>query len=153
VSLLMEALKKAEQAKQSGDASAESGQELRLEPIDEAAPATTDQATTDQAPPEQPAAEQAPPGKQLPELPAQLEVLDADFIAHAASAPPKRAAKPTAETPPPQPAPSQQPPPQAAPAQPPPAAGGGSVPGIPAWPPRPRLRPRRKACSATAGCS
>jgi tetratricopeptide (TPR) repeat protein len=91
----MDALKKAEQAKQSGDPPAEANEELSLEPIDAAAP----------APAEVPAEPQAG-GKQLPELPAQLEVLDADFIAHAASAPPeKRQSKPAAETPPPRPAP------------------------------------------------
>lgn len=94
----MEALKKAEQAKQSGDPPAEGNEELRLEPIDASASAP---APADQPGAAQPAAEQAAPGRQLPELPAQLEVLDADFIAHAASPPPeKRPSKPAPDAPP-----------------------------------------------------
>ncbi|RLJ63745.1 Tfp pilus assembly protein PilF [Sulfurisoma sediminicola] len=114
----MDALKKAEQAKQSGDPPAGAGEELRLEPIDAATPATAE------AP-----AEPQSGGKQLPELPAQLEVLDADFIAHAASAPPeKRPSKPAAEAPQPQPRPAPQP---AAAPQPVAAAPAAARPGPP----------------------
>ncbi|MBU1972498.1 MAG: tetratricopeptide repeat protein [Gammaproteobacteria bacterium] len=76
----MEALKKAEQAKQSGEASPGGGDALRLEPIDASLTAA------------EPAAE-ARSGNALPDLPAQLDVLDAEFIAHAeaASKQPKKA--------------------------------------------------------------
>ena len=68
MSLLMEALKKAELAKQAGQA-ASGDDRLRLEPVDGAAAA-------------------APTGNErsgnsLPDLPPQLEILDAEFIAHA----------------------------------------------------------------------
>jgi Tfp pilus assembly protein PilF len=120
VSLLMDALKKAEQAKQSGDPPGESSEELRLEPIDGSPPVPVDKMPAEPTPADR-APEQPPPGKQLPELPTQLEVLDADFIAHAASAPPeKRPSKPAAEAPPKRPAP------QPAPAAPPAARPGPS---------------------------
>lgn len=120
MSLLMEALKKAEQAKQSGDATPEADAELRLEPIDATGlPGTEASAATP------PAEAQTNGGKQLPELPSQLEVLDADFMAHAAAAPAKRAGTPAAE-------PSPRPAPQPVPPAPPRAAMAGSKPPRPA---------------------
>jgi tetratricopeptide (TPR) repeat protein len=91
VSLLMEALKKAEQAKQSGEATAEGNGSLRLEPIDSGIAGTASAET--------PAATPVT-SKQLPNLPTQLEVLDAEFMAHAASAPEKRPNKAAGEVPP-----------------------------------------------------
>ncbi len=86
----MEALKKAEQAKQSGETPSDENGALRLEPIDSGIPE-----------PAPAAAATAAVGKQLPDLPTQLEVLDAEFMAHAASAPEKRPNnKPAVETPP-----------------------------------------------------
>jgi tetratricopeptide (TPR) repeat protein len=88
VSLLMDALKKAEQAKQSGEGPSEGSDSLRLEPIDsgipEAEPAAVSAAT-------------APVAKQLPDLPTQLEALDAEFMAHAEAAAAKRPSKPAAQ--------------------------------------------------------
>lgn len=66
----MEALKKAEQAKQGQAGEAAPGGDIKLEPIVPAAPAAANGAA-------------APIGKTLPELPSQLEVLDDEFIAHA----------------------------------------------------------------------
>lgn len=65
----MEALKKAELAKQAGQSAAGGDNRLRLEPVDAntAAAPTSDERS----------------GNSLPDLPPQLEILDAEFMAHA----------------------------------------------------------------------
>lgn len=93
MSLLMDALNKAEQAKRQVQADAEAGKAT--------APPLTLELTplpTPEAPPGFPAIAEVPPS--LPELPSHLGVLDEEFIAHAAE--PKPAAK---EKKPPRPAP------------------------------------------------
>ncbi|MDP2793476.1 MAG: tetratricopeptide repeat protein [Sulfurisoma sp.] len=84
MSLLMEALKKAEQAKQAGEGSSDGNDSLRLEPIDSSMATTEPAATT-------------PTGNRLPDLPTQLGVLDAEFMAHAQAAADKRPNKPAAK--------------------------------------------------------
>lgn len=83
MSLLMDALKKAEQAKQQGQASRVEGKEDALSPESE------------------PVAESSGAAF-LPELPSRLEILDDEFIAHAAEAGPrpKGKAAPKPEIPP-----------------------------------------------------
>lgn len=68
----MEALKKAEQAKQASQDAAASGEDPRLDPIDSSADAPAAASATQTATPHN-----------LPNLPPQLEILDAEFIAHA----------------------------------------------------------------------
>jgi len=135
----MEALKKAEQAKQGTQDAPTAGIELQLEPIDSSGPAGEAAESADAATAAESTGEAKPAeGKTLPQLPTQLEVLDPQFIAHAEAG--KRAA--TQEKPQPQP---QQPPPSAAarPASPPPFAqptrpGREPATGpVPARPPRP----------------
>ena len=116
----MEALKKAEQAKQSGEEPADAGEALRLEPIDSSIP-PAESAT-------EPAADAAA-GRQLPHLPTQLEVLDAEFMAHAATAPDKPL---SINKPPPQEAASPKPTPKAGAASPAAAAGRPVAPARPA---------------------
>lgn len=77
----MEALKKAELAKQASQNAPAGDENPRLEPVDSSAAA---------------GAAEAPgvPGRNLPELPPQLEILDAEFMAHAESSRPTAAEKP-----------------------------------------------------------
>lgn len=76
----MEALKKAELAKQAAQDAPAAEADLRLEPIDSSAAATESDKRPD-----------AP--KNLPDLPSQLDVLDAEFIAHAEAGKAAAAAK------------------------------------------------------------
>lgn len=93
----MDALNKAEQAKRQGQAAeADAGGEAATLAL-ELAPLTP--AVTSPASPATPATSEAPPA--LPELPSDLQILDQEFMAHAA------AAKPTAKgKKPPQPTPA-----------------------------------------------
>lgn len=90
----MEALKKAELAKQAGQSAAGGDNRLRLEPVD----------ANTEAPP----ASDARSGNSLPDLPPQLEILDAEFMAHAEAdkAAAQKAAAARAPAPQPPPAPS-----------------------------------------------